>query len=163
MVFLTNKNSSLYYPLKFKTLDILLEGDVDKDWSAEFLAMMEQRKTLNAERNKKAEEERVKDSEPTLPLEEYLGSYHCKMYGDAKVYLEGEKLMVHLLPTEIYVGELSHWQYNTWKIEMKKVPALPPGLVNFVINEKGKVVEMEIDIPNPDFDFTELEFFKIEE
>jgi hypothetical protein len=85
------------------------------------------------------------------------------MYGDAKVYLEDEQLMVHLMPTEIFVGELSHWQYNTWKIEFKKVPALPSGLVNFLINDQGKVSEMEIDVPNPDFDFTELEFFKVGE
>ncbi len=43
---------------------------------------------------------------------------------------------------------------------MKDVPSLPSGLVNFIINDKGEVVEMEIDIPNPDFYFTELEFMK---
>ena len=42
---------------------------------------------------KKAEEERVKDSKPTLALEEYLGTYHCKMYGNAKVYIENDQLI----------------------------------------------------------------------
>jgi CubicO group peptidase (beta-lactamase class C family) len=162
MVFLTNKNSSLYYPLKFKTLDIMLDGEVEKDWSADFLAMMDLREAYTEERNTKAEEERVKDSKPTLALEEYLGTYNCEMYGDAKVYLDGDQLMVHLLPTRIFVGELTHWQYNTWKVELKKVPSLPSGLVNFIINDKGKVVEMQMDVPNPDFDFTELEFIKAE-
>jgi CubicO group peptidase (beta-lactamase class C family) len=162
MVFLTNKNSSLYYPLKFKTLDILLDGNVEKDWSADFLAMMEQREVFKAEREKKAEEERVKDSKPTLALEEYLGTYHCEMYGDVKVYMDGDQMMLDMLPTDIFLGHLSHWQYNTWKVELKKVPSLPSGLVNFVINDKGKVVEMEIDVPNPDFDFTELEFIKVD-
>jgi hypothetical protein len=69
--------------------------------------------------------------------------------------------MVHLLPTEIFVGELTHWQYNTWQIKLNKVPSLPTGLVNFIIDDKGKVVEMQIDVPNPDFDFTELEFLKV--
>jgi hypothetical protein len=160
MVFLTNKNTSLYYPLKFKTLDVMLNAEAEKDWSADFLEMMEQRDAYNEEKALKAEEERIKESQPTLPVEDYLCTYHCKMYGDAKVYLENEQLMVHLLPTEIFVGTLSHWQYNTWKIEFKNVPALPWGLVNFIINDKGKVVEMEIDVPNPDFDFTELEFIK---
>jgi hypothetical protein len=161
MVFLTNKNTSLYYPLKFKTLDVMLDAGLDTDWSEDFLTMMEQRNEYSEKAKAKAEEERVKDSRPTLPIEDYLGTYNCKMYGDAKVYFEGTQLMVHLLPTEIFVGTLDHWQYNTWKIEMKDVPALPPGLVNFIIDEEGKVVEMKIDIPNPDFYFDELKFLKI--
>ena len=50
-----------------------------------------------------------------------------------------------------------------WKVELKKVPSLPSGLVNFVIDEKGKVVELQMDVPNPDFDFTELKFYKTAE
>jgi len=160
MVFLTNKNSSLYYPLKFKTLDVLLNAEEETDWSADFLSLISGRDEQREEARAKAEEERVKDSKPTLPLEAYLGTYNCEMYGDASVYLDGDQLMVHLIPTEIFIGELNHWQYNTWQIEFKKLPSLPPGLVNFVIDDHGEVVEMQIDVPNPDFDFTELEFFK---
>jgi hypothetical protein len=53
-----------------------------------------------------------------------------------------------------------HWQYNTWQIELKQITSLPKGLVNFLINDKGEVYEMQVDIPNPDFDFTELKFLK---
>lgn len=162
-VILTNKNTSLYYPLKFKTLDILLGAEEEKDWSADFLAMMDQRDEHSEKMRKEAEEKRVKDSSPTLPTEAYLGTYRCEMYGDARVWKEDEQMMIHLEPTEIFVGHLSHWQYNTWKVDLKNVPSLPSGLVNFIINDKGKVVEMQVDIPNPDFDFTELEFFKVEE
>jgi len=161
MVFLTNKNTSLYYPLKFKTLDVMLDAEEETDWSADFLAMIEQRKEMVEFEKEEAEAARAKDTKPTLPLQDYLGTYHCEMYGDAEVYFEGTQLMVHLLPTEIFVGTLSHWQYNTWKIEMKGVPALPSGLVNFFIDEEGRVVEMKIDIPNPDFYFDELKFLKI--
>lgn len=34
----------------------------------------------------------------------------------------------------------------------------PKGFVTFTLNAQGKVDEMKIDVPNPDFDFTELEF-----
>lgn len=161
MVFLTNKNTSLYYPLKFKTLDVMMDAGEETDWSADFLTMIKDRDAYAEERKAKAEEARAKETKPSLPMQDYLGTYRCKMYGDAKVYFDGTQLMLHLLPTEIFVGNLDHWQYNTWKIEFKKVPSLPSGLVNFIINDKGKVVEMEIDVPNPDFDFTELEFLKI--
>jgi len=161
MVFLTNKNSSLYYPLKYKTLDVLLGTDEETDWSADFLSMMSGREGQKEEARAKAEEARAKDSKPTLPVEAYLGTYNCKMYGDAKVYMDGDQMMLDMEPTDIFLGELNHWQYNTWQIEFKQVPSLPPGLVNFVIDDQGKVVEMQIDIPNPDFYFTELEFIKV--
>ena len=162
MVFLTNKNTGLYHPLRYKTLDVMLGNEVEKDWSKDVLAMVKEGEKSEEERQIKAEEERVKDSKPTLPVEEYLGIYNCEMYGDARVYMEGDKMMVHLVPTDIFVGTLTHWQYNTWKVEMKKVPSLPYGLVNFIINDKGNVTEMQIDIPNPDFYFTELKFYKAE-
>ena len=73
------------------------------------------------------------------------------MYGDAKLYMDGDHMMLDMIPTDIYLGTLTHWQYNTWKIVMEGVPALPSGLVNFLIDEKGKVVEMIIDIPNQFF------------
>ena len=161
MVILTNKNTSLYYPLKFQTLDVFLEAEEEVDWSAEFLPLIKDGEKRAEEAAAKAEEERIKDSKPTLPVEDYLGTYHCKMYGDAKVFMDGDKMMLDMVPTDIYLGTLTHWQYNTWKIEMKGVPALPYGLVNFIIDDHGKVVEMQIDIPNPDFYFDELEFYKV--
>jgi len=163
VVILTNTNTSLYYPLKFKTLDILLGNDVETDWSGDFLARIEQGKEFAEEQKVKAEEERAKDTKPTLAIEDYLGVYHCEMYGDARVYLDKGMLRLDMEPTDIFLGHLTHWQYNTWKIELKRVPSLPSGLVNFIISDQGEVVEMEIDIPNPDFYFTELEFLKVKE
>lgn len=157
-VILTNKNTSLYYPLRFKILDVFLDGEEQKDWSAEMLNLIRMSKEREKEARKKDEEGREKNTTPTLPVEEYLGTYTSLMYGEAEVYMDGEQMMVKLMPTEIFNGELTHWQYNTWEIEFKSVPSLPKGKVNFIINADGEVEEMQIDVPNPDFDFTELEF-----
>lgn len=156
----TNKNTSLYYPLLYKILDVMLENPEEKDWSREFLTLIERREEYEKKQREKAEEERAKDSEPTLPVVKYLGTYSSEMYGDAKVYLDNGEMMVNLVPTDKAIGTLRHWQYNTWEIELKQITSLPRGLVNFLINEKGEVYEMQIDIPNPDFDFTELKFLK---
>ncbi|MFC2107463.1 serine hydrolase [Bacteroidota bacterium] len=150
---LTNKNTSLYYPLKYKTLDVLLDADEETDWSGDFLALF-------AAKNAK-EDSIPPPSNPTLDEEVYLGTYTCEMYGDAKVYKEDGKMMLHLLPTEIFVGELIHYQHNTWELEFAKVPSLPKGKVNFTIDIDGNIDEMQVDVPNPDFDFTELKFKKV--
>lgn len=160
-VILTNKNSSLYYPLKFKTLDILLDAGEHKDWSTDFLATIEQGREKQEGSPQSNERAKTGDTGPTLPPEAYHGTYHCKMYGDARVFPENDQLKLHLVPTEIFLGNLEHRQYNTWNVEFEKVPSLPGGTVNFLINAEGEVEEMQIDIPNPDFDFTELRFFKV--
>jgi hypothetical protein len=36
--------------------------------------------------------------------------------------------------------------------------AFPKGFVTFTLDSQGKVDEMKIDVPNPDFNFQELEF-----
>lgn len=159
-VILTNKNTSLFYPLVFKIADVMLENPDEKDWSSEFLKLINARDEMQEEARKKAEEERVKDSKPTLPLEAYMGTYSSEMYGDAEVYTEDGQMMVNFEPTDKAIGTLVHWQYNTWQIELKQITSLPKGLVNFLINDKGEVYEMQVDIPNPDFDFTELKFLR---
>ncbi len=159
-IILTNKNTSLYYPLMYKTLDVFLGNKEETDWSKMILDLINKRDEMDKKAEEKAEAERNKDSQPTLPQDAYLGTYNCEMYGDAKVYMEEGQMKVHLMPTEIFVGDLTHWEYNTWQIEFKKVPSLPKGKVNFTIDENGKVTDMLIDVPNPDFDFTELKFHK---
>lgn len=157
---LTNKNTSLYYPLRFKIMDEMLENEEEKDWSADFLELIKMREANQKKAHEKAEEERAKDSKPTLPVESYLGTYTSEMYGDAVVYMEDDRMMVDFKPTGKAIGHLDHWQYNTWQVELKQITSLPKGLVNFLINDQGEVYEMQVDIPNPDFDFTELEFLK---
>jgi CubicO group peptidase (beta-lactamase class C family) len=159
-VILTNKNSALYYALIYKILDEMLDAGEEKDWSNEILSMMKMRDKSMKEQAAREEAERTKGTSPTLPTEAYLGTYTSKLYGDAEVYMDGEQMRVQLKPTEIFNGRLDHWEYNTWQIEFEKVTALPKGRVNFTIGMDGGVTEMLIDVPNPDFDFTELKFLK---
>ena len=60
------------------------------------------------------------------------------------------------MPTSSFIGDLTHWQYETFTIDLRD-HTLPSGKVIFVLDRNGKVSEMKIDIPNPDFDFIELE------
>jgi hypothetical protein len=37
---------------------------------------------------------------------------------------------------------------------------LPSGMVHFTIDALGKVEALDVNVPNPDFDFTELHFVR---
>jgi len=155
-VILTNNNSSLYYPLSFKILDTYLSHDTT-DWSAKFYELIES----NKEAEKKAKEDDalryIPDTSPTLSLEKYTGTYLSEIYGEVKVELKDNKLYLSFIPTPIFHSPLEHWQYNTFKIRFADVPSLPEGKAAFII-ETDQVQKLLIDVPNPDFDFTELEF-----
>ena len=100
------------------------------------------------------------NTKPSLPLSAYAGTYGGQMYGDAKVTEEQGRLVVRLLPSPAYVGDLEHWHFDTFRIKWREsvVYPYPRGWVTFTLDPQGKVSEMKIDVPNPDFDFKELEF-----
>jgi CubicO group peptidase (beta-lactamase class C family) len=81
-----------------------------------------------------------------------------EMYDDAEVTLKDNQLTVHFLPTPLFEGVLTHWQYDIFRIRLQNVLSLPEGTVRFIMGPDGKIEEMKVDIPNPDFDFTELTF-----
>jgi hypothetical protein len=37
---------------------------------------------------------------------------------------------------------------------------LPSGMVHFSVDAMGLVQSLDVDVPNPDFDFTELHFVR---
>jgi len=160
-VILTNKNSSLYNPLAYKTLDVFLEGE-EKDWSEFILGLIEDGKERQEDAEEEREERRIERTSPSLYLENYTGTYGGELYGDAIVELKNNELVVQLAPAKKFKGTLKHWHYDTFEIIFEAFPSLPPGFCTFILDAYGRATEMKIDVPNPDFDFTELEFLKKE-
>lgn len=159
-VVLTNSITRLPGILIYQLLDLYL-GIEGTDWVAHFQPDFKKMVEDEKESKKKAESERVKNTKPSLPLEKYTGTYGGDLYGTASVKLEKGKLMVYFDHTPLFVGELTHWHYDTFTVKLLKTPSLTGGTVQFLLDTKGNVSEMKIDVPNPDFDFTELEFKRV--
>ena len=159
VVVLTNSETPLQSFLWYKVFDVFL-GAPPRDWSAEYMARARAAREREEAEAKKAEAARVPDTRPSLPLQAYAGTYGGPMYGDAKVTEENGRLVVRLLPSPNYVGDLEHWHFDTFRIKWREsvVYPYPRGWVSFTLSQKGEVDEMKIDVPNPDFDFKELEF-----
>jgi CubicO group peptidase (beta-lactamase class C family) len=161
-VIVTNANSTLYYPMMYKTLDVLLGNPVDKDWSKLILERV--KKNEDYATKAKAEKEALRNinTKPSLDIDSYTGFYGCALYDSVQVYNENGKLALQFMRTASLKTGLTHWQYDTYEIEFKEFPSLPKGLVTFKLNRDGKVDEMEIFVDNPDFDFTEFKLRKLE-
>lgn len=158
-VILTNKNSSLYYPLSFKILDIFLSNDTT-DWSTKFYNIIAYNDSIDKKEKDEEKAKRIKGTSPTLPLEAYTGTYTSEAYGDVVIELKNKELNLRMVPTPIFHSPLKHWQYNTFEIKFPDVPSLGGGKAAFILGMDSKVHQLLIDVPNPDFDFTEFNFIK---
>jgi len=160
MVVLTN--SINYFPpaLMYYVLDDYF-GDQTNDWNGFYHSYFKYVEKEDARKEKDDELNRNKNSKPSLDLQAYTGTYGGELYGNATITLQNGKLNLKLLPAPKINGELSHFEYDIFKLTLNDVPTLPSGKVNFIMNDKGEIEEMIINIPNPDFDFTELEFKKL--
>lgn len=154
-VILTNSNSSLYNALSYKILDSFLSNDTT-DWSSFFVPYQrkgDQRETIIADTETA--------NKPSLELKEYAGLYQSELYGNALITVKGKKMTVQLLHTAMWEGNVEMFDKDTFLIEFKKVPSLPQGFIYFTL--KGdKVEQFIIDVPNPDFDFTEFTFKRMD-
>ncbi len=159
---LSNNINSLPYALMFQILETYIQPEERKDWSAVLLDFKKYRQQRDEKEKQEKEAARNKEARFSLPLKGYTGKYHCDVYGSATVSLEKDQLVVQFDHTAIFKGSLNHWHYDTFQITMTEVPSLPSGTCRFTLNEAGEVESMRIDIPNPDFDFTEFDFKKVE-
>ena len=159
-VILTNKNSTLYYPLMYKILDTFLSSD-DFDWSNYFFELNQKNEEAKAKATANDNAE-IKPTSPTLPLERYCGTYSATMYGEVIVEMAKDDLYLKFAHTPIFHAPLKHLEYNTFTLKFADVPSLSFGKAAFIIGMGDKVEQLKIDVPNPDFDFTELELIKID-
>ena len=158
LVILTNSETSLSSALSNKIFDVFL-GVPKRDWSAEFLARTQQGREAAKAEEKRIEGLRLPNTKPSLPLSAYAGRYTGAMYGDTQVSEENGKLVLRMVPAPNFVGDLEHWHLDTFAVKWRDgvVYRFGRGFVTFTVDEKGKVSEMKIDVPNPDFDFKEIE------
>jgi CubicO group peptidase (beta-lactamase class C family) len=161
VVILTNSETPLSSLLMNKVFDTFL-GVPARDWSAEMLAGYKQSRAGEEAEERGLEASRAQGTKPSLPLERYAGSYAGEMYGEARVAVENGKLVLRLTPAPNFVGDLEHWQYDTFRVKWRESVSypFPKGFVTFTLNAQGQLDEMKIDVPNPDFDFKELEFHR---
>ncbi len=160
VMILTNSINYLPTALAYYILDMYF-NKIDTDWSSFYFNFYKRSQEEEKVMQTEAENSRDKTTKPTLDLKNYCGTYKSDMYGEITLEMIKDNLQLNFLPSNIFTGELTHWQNDTFKIVLKNVVNLPSGKVNFILNETNTVTEMKIDIPNPDFDFTEIKLFKI--
>jgi CubicO group peptidase (beta-lactamase class C family) len=98
---------------------------------------------------------------PSLPLASYTGDFVDPWYGPISITQHGDKLMVDFKQTPGMSGEMTHWQYDTFRVVWGD-PVIEPAYMTFNLGADGKVdrIRMRAVSPQADFsfDYQDLDF-----
>lgn len=161
IVVLTNQEvSGAYSAIVYHILDHYFHLP-PADWIAAFRAARDESLAKAAEAEKKQVQARALNSKPLLELSGYAGDYSDAWYGKATIKLENDKLVLHMTHTPSMVGELDHWQYDTFKVRWRD-RNIPDAFVTFALNPEGKVDQMKMvavsSLADFSFDYHDLLF-----
>ena len=154
VVILTNSESDLMAALTYRLLDDLLGAPRPRaDWVAAFaqadqIARARADSTLQAGRAG-----RDSMSQPSLPLARYAGPYRDDLYGDASVALEDGRLVLRFSRSPAFVGDLEHWQYDTF-IARWRTKHLEDAYVTFALTPDGSLDRFHMAAVSPLADFS---------
>ena len=132
------------------------------NWIGGFRSLAEQQLAQAKEVEKTQRAAPNADSKPSLSLEKYAGRYKDAWYGEAKITLEESKLVLRFSRTPGLVGDLEHWQYDTFVARWRDRSLYADAFVTFALKPDGGIDQMKMVPVSPltdfSFDFQDLLF-----
>jgi len=142
--------------------DKILFGRNERDWCAEHLVKQEKRENDDT-RIATRVAARVLNTQPGLTTKQIMGVYRCPMYGDITLSTKNDTIQMEFSHTPSFNCRLTHWHYNTWKMEWNEPQAwFGHATVQIITDPNKNPVGLEFDVPNDDIFFEEIKAKKIE-
>ena len=123
------------------------------DWIGGFKTFKDTEEKDAAETMKKAEGTRAASSRPSLPLEKYAGPYNDAWYGPITIRMENGGLVITFDHTPTMIGDLQHWQYDTFKAHWRD-RTIEDAFVTFTLKPDGAIDSARMAAVSPLADFS---------
>ena len=98
---------------------------------------------------------------PSLALERYAGEFADAWYGPIAIAHRDGRLTIDFKQTPGMTGELTHWQYETFRARWRD-PLIEPAYVTFALNADGGIDRLSLRAVSPladfSFDYQDLDF-----
>jgi CubicO group peptidase (beta-lactamase class C family) len=151
---LTNQESGeAFESLTYRVLDHYL-GLPPTDWIHSYRAVQVRSDSLLGVRTQKTGTTRDSLSHPSLPLEKYAGIYTDAWYGEILITKEGAGLVITFTKTPSLVGDLTHWQYDTFVARWRDRELRADAFVTFSLNPDGSIDQAKMRAVSPATDFS---------
>ncbi len=163
IIVLTNGESDLSAAMAFRLADAYL-GTPALDWTALFATEAHEADSAATETEKRTHASRAAHSSPSLPLAQYTGAYSDSLYGGATIAMEGDHLVLRFEHSPAFVGDLEHWQYDTF-IAHWRTAHIEDAYVTFALTPAGAIKVMTMAPVSPladfSFDYQDLNFMPV--
>ncbi len=161
IVILTNaEDDGAYSAIVYHLLDHYLNL-APTDWIKAFREAELAEERQAAEVIKKQSASRVAGSKPPLPLEKYAGTYNDAWYGTSTIRMENGRLVFTLDRTPKAIGDLEHWQYDTFKTHWHD-RTIEDAFLTFALKPDGSIDHFTMLPVSPladfSFDYQDLYF-----
>jgi CubicO group peptidase (beta-lactamase class C family) len=152
---LTNQESGAAFDsIAYKIADQYLGAPVN-DWIDAYQKVVALQRSTTASADSKNAAARNTASRPSLPLAKYAGTYVDAWYGDIVITQDGEKLVMRFSHTPSLVGDMEHWQYDTFAVRWRDRELRADAFVTFALHPDGTIdsAKMKAISPSTDFSF----------
>jgi CubicO group peptidase (beta-lactamase class C family) len=136
---LTNMESgAAFNAIAWHVVDHYLDAP-EFDWLGAYVTRMAWIDSVLAARDQQTAASRDASSAPSLPLERYAGTYTDAWYGDVVIVYEDGKLEMRFSHTPSLVGEMEHWQYDTFVARWYDRELRADAFVTFALGPSGNI------------------------
>lgn len=154
VVVLTNQESGeAFNAITYHVLDHYLNAP-EWDWLGGFRAVKARSDATLASVEASTAAERDEDSTPSLTLDRYAGTYRDAWYGDIGIAREGEGLVVRFSRSPDLVGDMVHWQHDTFLVRWHKRELRADAFITFTLTPQGTIDHATIVPASPAVDFS---------
>jgi CubicO group peptidase (beta-lactamase class C family) len=151
---LTNQESGpAFESIVYQVLDHYL-GAKAPDYPAIYQRMVEKGRAELRTLDQQAAAARDSTSGPSLPLERYAGTYRDAWYGDVTIGLEGQGLVIRFTRSPSLVGDLIHWQHDSFLARWRDRELRADAYATFALNYDGSIERLRLVPSSPAVDFS---------
>jgi CubicO group peptidase (beta-lactamase class C family) len=154
VVVLTNQESGLAFnAIAYRVLDHYL-GVKPPDYVGIYQGVLDRNRAQLAALVREAAAGRDSTSGPSLPLANYAGTYRDAWYGDVTIAQDSGGLVIRMTRTPSMVGDLRHWQHDTFVARWRDRELRADAYVTFALNPDGTIEQARMAPTSPAVDFS---------
>jgi len=151
---LTNQESDFALSaVTFQAIDALL-GVTLPDYLTYYSARRDTMRARLARESRHAVVTRDSTSGPSLALEKYAGQYEDAWYGRVDITREGSGLVMRFTHTPQLVGDMRHWQHDTFLVRWRDRELRADAYATFALTPDGAIDQLKMAPASDDVDFS---------
>ena len=151
---LTNQESGeAFEAIAWRLLDHFL-GAPATDWPAAYKRLKQRGDSMVAATEQRARSQRDTASRPSLALQRYAGTYVDEWYGTVTITAAAGHLAIKFDHTPLLVGDLEHWQYDTFVARWKDRELRADAFVTFSLKPDGSIAAARMEAVSSATDFS---------